>query len=140
MVIDEQNTKNVINHIRNLAGDYKCYDERLTPEEALTLCKLLDELEKYQMADTLLEHLSAGERDKLYQALWIEHIKKDMEQQCVKIQKPLNHDAIQAAAELYVTWGEYNASKPYWDNIDHLIEQMYSKVENRIPEEEEMEL
>lgn len=35
-------------HIQNLAGDYKCWDERLSHEEALVLCDMLDKLAEYK--------------------------------------------------------------------------------------------
>lgn len=46
-----------IEHIRNLAGDYKCWDDRISHEESLILCKLLDELEQYRALGTVEEIL-----------------------------------------------------------------------------------
>lgn len=44
-----------VEHIRNLAGDYKCWDDRLSREESLILCKLLEELEQYRALGTVEE-------------------------------------------------------------------------------------
>ena len=44
-----------IKHIGNLAGDYKCWDDRISREESLILCKLLDELEQYRALGTVEE-------------------------------------------------------------------------------------
>ena len=38
----------IIQKISNLAGDYKCYDERLSHNEALILCNMLTELQHYR--------------------------------------------------------------------------------------------
>ena len=46
-----------IEHIGNLAGDYKCWDDRISREESLILCKLLDELEQYRALGTVEEIL-----------------------------------------------------------------------------------
>ena len=51
-----------VEHIRNLAGDYKCWDDRISREESLILCNLLDELEQYRALGTV-EELRAA-RDK----------------------------------------------------------------------------
>lgn len=37
----------VIKKINNLAGDYKCWDNKINHEESLTLCNLLEELQQY---------------------------------------------------------------------------------------------
>lgn len=54
----EQITEHMaVEHIRNLAGDYKCWDDRISREESLILCKLLDELEQYRTLGTVEEIL-----------------------------------------------------------------------------------
>lgn len=52
----EQMTEQMaIEHIGNLAGDYKCWDDKISREESLILCKLLDELEQYRALGTVEE-------------------------------------------------------------------------------------
>ena len=52
----EQMTEQMaIEHIGNLAGDYKCWDDKISREESLILCKLLDELEQYRAFGTVEE-------------------------------------------------------------------------------------
>ena len=38
----------IIQKISNLAGDYKCFDHRISHDEALILCNMLAELQRYR--------------------------------------------------------------------------------------------
>lgn len=51
-----------IEHIRNLAGDYKCWDDKISHEESLILCKLLDKLEQYRTLGIVEELRVAKEK------------------------------------------------------------------------------
>lgn len=44
-----------IEHIKNLADDYKCWSERISHEESLVLCKLLKEIQQYRAIGTVEE-------------------------------------------------------------------------------------
>lgn len=57
-----ENEVKVIKHINDLSGDYKCYDEKLTHEEALLLDKLLSEIQAYQAIGTIEEFKALKEK------------------------------------------------------------------------------
>lgn len=46
--MEKPKREEVRRHIQNLADDYKCWDERLSYEEALVLCDMLDKLAEYE--------------------------------------------------------------------------------------------
>ena len=58
--------ENVKDHINKLAGDYKCWDNRLTADEALELCHILEQqsvLDKIraEMFEEMASHSGTGE-------------------------------------------------------------------------------
>lgn len=65
-----------IEHIGNLAGDYKCWDDRISREESLILCKLLDELEQYRALGTAEEILKVLDNHKKVVAMQHETLKE----------------------------------------------------------------
>ena len=54
----------IIEHINNLSGDYKCFNERLTFEEALALDRLLKVLQEYETIGTIKEFKALKEKEK----------------------------------------------------------------------------
>ena len=61
-----ENEVKVIKHINDLSGDYKCYDEKLTHEEALLLDKLLSEVQAYRAIGTVEELQALKEKAEPY--------------------------------------------------------------------------
>ena len=57
-----ENEEKIIKRINNLSGDYKCYDEKLTHEEALLLSKLLSKIQQYRNIGTIEECEEAIEK------------------------------------------------------------------------------
>lgn len=45
----------VFEHISNLAGDYKCFDEKISHQESLILCNLIEEIQQYRAIGTVEE-------------------------------------------------------------------------------------
>ena len=45
----------VFEHISNLAGDYKCFDEKISHQESLILCNLIEEIQQYRAIGTIEE-------------------------------------------------------------------------------------
>lgn len=45
----------VFEHISNLAGDYKCFDEKISHRESLILCNLIEEIQQYRAIGTVEE-------------------------------------------------------------------------------------
>ena len=45
----------VFKHISNLAGDYKCFDEKISHRESLILCNLIEEIQQYRAIGTVEE-------------------------------------------------------------------------------------
>ena len=43
----------VFEHISNLAGDYKCFDEKISHQESLILCNLIEEIQQYRAIGTV---------------------------------------------------------------------------------------
>lgn len=43
----------VFEHISNLAGDYKCFDEKISHQESLMLCNLIEEIQQYRAIGTV---------------------------------------------------------------------------------------
>ena len=45
----------VFEHISDLAGDYKCFDEKISHRESLILCNLIEEIQQYRAIGTIEE-------------------------------------------------------------------------------------
>ena len=45
----------VFEHISDLAGDYKCFDEKISHQESLILCNLIKEIQQYRAIGTVEE-------------------------------------------------------------------------------------
>ena len=43
----------VFEHIGDLAGDYKCFDEKISHQESLILCNLIEEVQQYRAIGTV---------------------------------------------------------------------------------------
>ena len=53
----------VIEHISNLAGDYKCWDKKINHEESLILYNLLEEIQQYRAIGTVEEFKALKEKN-----------------------------------------------------------------------------
>lgn len=52
----------VFEHISNLAGDYKCFDEKISHQESLILCNLIEEVQQYRAIGTIEEFKALKEK------------------------------------------------------------------------------
>lgn len=52
----------VFEHISNLAGDYKCFDEKISHQESLILCNLIEEIQQYRAIGTVEEFKALKEK------------------------------------------------------------------------------
>ena len=59
----------VLEHVSNLAGDYKCFDEKLTHEESLILCNLIEEIQQYRAIGTIDEFKALKEKSAAKKAI-----------------------------------------------------------------------
>lgn len=53
----------VFEHISNLAGDYKCFDEKISHQESLILCNLIEEIQQYRAIGTVEEVRALKEKN-----------------------------------------------------------------------------
>ena len=52
----------VFEHIGDLAGDYKCFDEKISHQESLILCNLIEEVQQYRAIGTIEEFKALKEK------------------------------------------------------------------------------
>lgn len=52
----------VFEHIGDLAGDYKCFDEKISHQESLILCNLIEEIQQYRAIGTIEEFKTLKEK------------------------------------------------------------------------------
>lgn len=53
----------VFEHISDLAGDYKCFDEKISHQESLILCNLIEEIQQYRAIGTVEEFKALKEKN-----------------------------------------------------------------------------
>lgn len=56
----------VFEHIGDLAGDYKCFDEKISHQESLILCNLIEEVQQYRAIGTMEEVRMLKDYKELY--------------------------------------------------------------------------
>ena len=72
---------------------------------------------------SLINGLSAKEKDDLYRSLWAEHVREDVELFCESEDIDLSENGINFVIEQYVYEGRYDCNCSYWDNIRELVEE-----------------
>ena len=64
---------------------------------------------------------SYEEKDAIYRAVWLNHVKNDIKAFIKDEDVTLTEDQIDYIARLYVYDGEYDCNLSYWDNLSNLI-------------------
>ena len=72
---------------------------------------------------SLINGLSAKEKDDLYRSLWAEHVREDVESFCESEDIDLSENGIDCVVEQYVYEGKYDCNRSYWDNLRELVEE-----------------
>lgn len=72
---------------------------------------------------SIVQNLSAKEKDDLYRYFWAEHVQEDVESFCESEDIVLSKDGIDFVVEQYVYEGRYDCNRSYWDNLRELIEE-----------------
>ena len=72
---------------------------------------------------SLINGLSAKEKDDLYRSLWAEHVREDVESFCESEDIDLSENGIDCVVEQYVYEGKYDCNRSYWDNLMELVEE-----------------
>lgn len=67
------------------------------------------------------DKLSYEEKDAIYRAVWLNHVKNDIKAFIKDEDVALTEDQIDHIARLYVYDGEYDCNLSYWDNLSNLI-------------------
>lgn len=67
------------------------------------------------------DELSYEEKDAIYRAVWLNHVKNDIKAFIKDEDVALTEDQIDHIARLYVYDGEYDCNLSYWDNLSNLI-------------------
>ena len=67
------------------------------------------------------DKLSYEEKDAIYRAVWLNHVKNDIKAFIKDEDVTLTEDQIDYIARLYVYDGEYDCNLSYWDNLSNLI-------------------
>lgn len=75
----------------------------------------------------LLNTLTESEKDQIYRALWITHVKEDIRSHGEDTDQALTEDDIDIIADRYVYQGDYDCNLSYWDNIQALIDEIKRK-------------
>lgn len=78
----------VFEHIGDLAGDYKCFDEKISHQESLILCNLIEEVQQYRAIGTIEE----------FKALKVENEELHCEIQAINATMDLLENEIRAKA------------------------------------------
>jgi ribosomal protein S13 len=71
------------------------------------------------------DELSYEEKDAIYRAVWLNHVKNDVKAFIKDQDIALNEDQIDHIAQLYVYDGRYDCNLNYWDNLDNLINEEF---------------
>lgn len=87
--------------------------------------------------DEIINKLSANQKDELYRALWLEHVREDVEShlrsQYSETVETLDENQIfdicDSAARHYVYDGDYDCNLAYWDNLSNLIDNEIRGIE-----------
>lgn len=74
-----------------------------------------------------LNVLTESEKDQMYRALWITHVKEDIRTYSEDTDQILTEDDIDTIADRYVYQGDYDCNLSYWDNIQALIDEIKRK-------------
>ena len=69
----------VFEHIGDLAGDYKCFDEKISHQESLILCNLIEEVQQYRAIGTVEEFKTLKEKKNVLPIATIKISKEDMQ-------------------------------------------------------------
>lgn len=69
--------------------------------------------------------LSYEEKDAIYRAVWLNHVKNDVKAFIKDQDITLTEDQIDHIAQLYVYDGRYDCNLNYWDNLDNLINEEF---------------
>lgn len=67
------------------------------------------------------DKLSYEEKDAIYRAVWLNHVKNDIKAFIKDEDITLTEDQINYIGRLYVYDGEYDCNLSYWDNLSNLI-------------------
>lgn len=71
------------------------------------------------------DELSYEEKDAIYRAVWLSHVKNDVKAFIKDQNIALNEDQIDHIAQLYVYDGRYDCNLNYWNNLDNLINEEF---------------
>ena len=99
---------------------------------------VLIELAKEFEPEAYLSSLTPEERDKVYRALWKEHVVEDAKSQIEEyifyelIPKEDVERIADQAAERYVYEGDYDCNLSYWDNIENLVKDEISDIAREV--------
>lgn len=76
----------------------------------------------YEKIESIVNGLTAVEKDDLYRYLWVDYVKKDVISYCEDNDIAYtDEDFPDRVANRYVYDGEYECNLSYWDNIRNLI-------------------
>ncbi|MBR6475389.1 MAG: hypothetical protein IKS98_08055 [Lachnospiraceae bacterium] len=96
------------------------------------------ELAKEFEPEAYLSYLTPDEKDKIYRALWKEHVVEDAKSQIEEyifyelIPKEDVERIADQAAERYVYEGDYDCTLSYWDNIENLVKDEISDIAREV--------
>ena len=96
------------------------------------------ELAKEFEPEAYLSYLTPDEKDKIYRALWKEHVVEDARSQIEEyifyelIPKEDVERIADQAAERYVYEGDYDCNLSYWDNIENLVKDEISDIAREV--------
>ncbi len=88
--------------------------------------------------DEFLSGLTSEEKDKVYRALWKEHVVEDARSQIEDyifyelIPKEEVERIADTAAERYVYNGDYDCTLSYWDNLENLVKDEISEIAREV--------
>jgi hypothetical protein len=71
-----------------------------------------------------LKRLSSEDKDKIYDSLWAEYVREDIEDFLSRRKKSLREDQIEVVVDAIVYNVGYDNSLPYWRNIQNLVGQV----------------
>lgn len=99
---------------------------------------VLIELAREFEPEAYLSSLTPEEKDKVYRALWKEHVVEDARSQIEEyifyelIPKEDVERIADQAAERYVYEGDYDCTLSYWDNIENLVKDEISDIAREV--------